>query len=252
LLGALLLALVVTPASANIYTYYTSPTATVSGQPTQGLDAKVVFNISNGSMVVTVTNLETDVVSVGQNISSLLFTLSAPNSLNLAHATTMISTPLGSGLIDVSAGGVVSAATPSSLNTTVGTSASSTTHWTTDTSQTSGKTMFLNDLNGGGQPHQTIIGQAESGGDYSNANSSITNSNTNSHNPFIQSTAQFNIASAGILSTDSLKSVQLGFGTGGCDTIPLYRKVPEPGTLALFMIGAIATRVVSRKRSKTL
>ena len=234
------------PARANIYTYMTYGNATAGGQP---VSAGVTFDISAGSMVVTLTNYEPSIVSVSQDISSLTFNLlngEHSYQINLANSSTTISGTL----VDIHS--QTKTTTDGSLvNVAVGTSANSLTHWTANDGN-QGSTI-LSDLSGGGQPEQTIIGPAGSDGNYSSVNNSIYGKYGNGpHNPFIQNTATFRIASAGLLSTTSVSNVNVGFGTSSCDTpLPTYRKIPEPGSIALLGIGAIALGRTLRRRRRS-
>ncbi|HQT27023.1 MAG TPA: PEP-CTERM sorting domain-containing protein, partial [Burkholderiales bacterium] len=128
------------------------------------------------------------------------------------------------------------------------------THWSKDkygpngTSIVAKNQLFLNDLNGGGGPAQTILGPA-SNGNYGNMYSSVNNSiyGNRPHNPFIQYQAKFKITTApGLLANAQVNNVQIGFGTvAGC-MVPTHR-VPEPGMLSLFAMGAAALGFSRRK-----
>ncbi len=227
--GMLVLALLVaTPAYAKFYSYSTLPNATDPAN--EPVWAKATFDVSAGSMVVTLTNLQPNITSVGQNISSLWFTVNNGSSiLSLSGANVTLS----GNLVDISSTGALSYASPSTLNNAiVGSTASSIVHWTKGQS---GSQSYFNDLNGGGQPDQTIIGPAM----YQNNTSygQVGGSLYNSHNPFIQNQATFTIKAAGLLATSTVSDVLIGFGTAPGNNL---RTVPEPGTIALFAIGALA------------
>ncbi len=179
-------------------------------------------------MIVTLINLEPNIKSVGQDISSLFFTVNNGQSiLSLSGAAVTLS----GNLIDIGTSGVTSAGTLN--NVALGTKGTSAEHWSAGQA---GSKVYFNDLNGGGQPDQTIIGPADSNGNYSMVNSSIYDNS--SHNPYIQNQATFTIKAAGLLATSTVSDVMIGFGTApGCNIV---RTVPEPGTVALFAIGALA------------
>lgn len=239
-------------ASASFYSYATTPGQLASNCPsscnTQNLpvSAKATFDIQAGQMIVTLTNLESNITSVGQNISSLFFTVNNSSSvLDLSKANVTLSASL---VTITSKTNSYSAGTLN--NVPVTSTASSSTHWTTYGYQPNGTTpltqnqMGLNDLNGGGQPDQTIIGP----GPYNTVNSSIYGNGP--HNPFIQQTATFTIAAAGLLPTSKVTSVQIGFGTApNCN---IMHTVPEPGALPLFAIGAAAIGAARRKPRRRL
>ena len=241
------------PAHASIYTFVT-PTG--STDPAGDLvSAEVKLNITAGSMVVTLTNLEPSIQDVGQAISSLFFSLNqnSSNSIDLAKNTT---TTISGALVKIGEpSGTQSAGT---LNdAAVGSTPTDTTHWTVDATGPYGSVgksqMFLNDLNGNSPNHngpdQTILGPPDSsGGQYSTLNGSIYGNGA--HNPFIENTATFTIASAGLLSTTTVSNVMVGFGTSTC--APLVRThIPEPGTLAIFAAGVALMGGVFRRRRQT-
>jgi hypothetical protein len=238
------------PVRANIYTFETVAGATdPAGDP---VSAEVILNISANSMVVTLTNLEPNIKNVGQAISSLFFSLnqSSSNSIDLANNT---STTISGSLVTIGSSGTQSAGTLN--NAAVKSKPTDTTHWTTDSAGPYGNVgknqLFLNDLNGNSPNHngpdQTILGPPDASGNYTTLSGSIYNNTP--HNPFIENTASFTIASAGLLSTTTVSSVQVGFGTNAC--APLVRThIPEPGTLVLFGAGVALMGGVFRRRRR--
>lgn len=233
-----LLAAMSMPAYAKTYSYSTGSTTT-GGVFGVSVDAKATFDVSAGSMVVTLTNLQSNITNVGQDISSLWFTVNNGSSiLSLSGA----SVTLSGNLIDIGSNGVMSTA-GTLTDVKLGTKGTSTEHWSAGqgTSQ-----FYFNDLNGGGQPYQTIIGPPGSNGKYGSVNNSIYG-NT-SHNPFIQNQATFRIQAAGLLATSTISDIKVGFGTNDCNT-PTVRMVPEPGSLALLAIGALAFAGVLRRKT---
>src|SRR5579885_2241673 len=61
-------------ASANTVTFDTASGSTAGGQP---VDGEAVFNTGNGTLSITLRNLQADPTSVVQAISGLFFTLSS-------------------------------------------------------------------------------------------------------------------------------------------------------------------------------
>jgi hypothetical protein len=233
-----LLAAMSTPAFAKFYSYSTGSTTTGG----VSVDAKATFDVSAGSMIVTLTNLQPNIKSVGQDISSLWFTVNNGQSiLDLSGATTDIlgtGNPGSGNLITIGANGKVTSTSALTGYQLGPKGTSSQNHWSAGQGSSQ---FYLNDLNGGGSPDQTIIGP----GNYSTVNSSIYGNG--SHNPFIQNQATFKIAAAGLLATSTISDIKVGFGTTpGCNTV---RMVPEPGSLALLAIGALAFAGVLRRKT---
>ncbi len=214
---------------------YSFSTLTGATDPANdALNATADFQVSADSMVITLTNLQSNITSVGQNISWLWFTVNNGQAiLDLSGATADIlgtGNPGSGNLITISQGGVVTS-TSALMGYQLGPQGiSSQKHWSAGQGATQ---FYLSDLNGGGAPDQTIIGPPDSNGNYGMVKSSIYGGNGNSatHNPFIQNQATFRIADAGLLPTSTISNVQIGFGT---------KPVPEPGSLALLAIGALA------------
>ncbi len=208
-----------TPSFANIYTFSTAINA--KDTALEPVSAEAIFDISAGSMTVTLVNFQSNITSIGQNISSLLFTVNNGSSiLSLANAKATISgSEVQIGSAGTSSAGMLTNAVVGATGTTSG-------HWSAGQN---GSQAYLNDLNGGGAPDQTIIGPADSNGNYATVNHSIYGNGQ--HNPFIQKQAIFKIVDAGLLTTSTVSGTQIGYGT---------TPVPEPGSLALFAIGVAA------------
>jgi hypothetical protein len=95
---------------------------------------------------------------------------------------------------------------------------------------------------GGGTP--TLIGDPNSSGNYSNANSSITNG---AHHRFLAGTITIVLTVAGVTSNSLVSAMQFEFGTasgtdiggqGGGPPAP-PGSLPEPSTFAIAGLGAL-------------
>ena len=104
-----------------------------------------------------------------------------------------------------------------------------------------GNTITLEAI-GGGQPDQMIL---PAGIPYTDANASITRNSK--FNPFVDGSATFTLALAGVTAATTITGATFSFGTG---PIPLLRvfHVPIPGTLPLFATGLLGLWALRRKR----
>lgn len=202
----------------------------------ESVSAQASFDISSDSMVVTLVNLQTGIDSVGQNISSVFFSLSNCGSVLSLSPQDLSSSGKE---VTVGNGGYV---TSSQDNASL-------THWQLSSS---GDQVSLNDLSGGGSPDQTVIGPSDSSNDYSSVNRSIYDNAP--HNPFVQNEAKFTVKFPPGLLGDNVKisDVKIGFGTQSGDNKNCYARValPEPGTLPLLVIGAAAFGLFRRSRQR--
>jgi len=163
------------------------------------LAASAAFTTNAGLLQVTITNLlsPTQMVSAGQAVSDLSFTLSnAPGTLGPTLATGTFATFSGSTTPTLAAGNPV--------------------RWLGQGPPPPGGTGFFSIVGntitmeaiGGGQPSQMILPSASS---YPNANASITNG---MFSPFVDGPAQFNLFLSGVGINTTVTGVTFSFGTG--------------------------------------
>ena len=205
-------------------------TATFFGTGT-GLGARADFTTSAGLLAVTVTNTlaPNQIISAAQAVSDIIFTLSnAPGSLGATTASAQ--------LVNVGAGGTVTNVSGSPVR------------WLgqgppppngTGFFSIVGNTITMEAI-GGGQPSQMIL---PAGGPYTNANGSITGGQ---FNPFVNGSAAFTLALAGVSAATTITGATFSFGTGP-DTF-ITGHVPIPGTLPLFATGLLGLWALRRKR----
>jgi hypothetical protein len=163
------------------------------------LAASAAFTTNAGLLQVTITNLlsPTQIVSAGQAVSDLSFTLSnAPGTLGPTLATGTFATFSGSTTPTLATGFPV--------------------RWLGQGPPPPGGTGFFSIVGntitmeaiGGGQPSQMILPSTSS---YPNANASITNG---MFSPFVDGPAQFNLFLSGVGINTTVTSATFSFGTG--------------------------------------
>jgi hypothetical protein len=151
--------------------------------------ASAAFTTSAGLLSVTITNglSPSTIISAGQTVSDLIFTLSnAPGDLGATTASGQLANISGTG----------------SVTNTSGTL----TRWLDDISIV-GNTITLEAL-GGGTPSQLIL---PTGASFPNANDSITGGQ---FNPFVVGPATFTLALSAVTANTTITSATFSFGTG--------------------------------------
>jgi len=198
LAGISIYALAIQPAAAASITFSHSESGTDGP-----LSASASFGTNAGSVVITISNLlsSSEIVSVGQTVSDLSFTLSdAPGTLGF----TLALAPQGFATFSGSPTPTLAAGQP--------------TRWLGAGGQGNfsivGNTITLETI-GGGQPSQLILPSASTA--YSNANSSITGGQ---FNPFVAGTAQFTLFLSGVDINTTITEATFSFGTGHFITVP--------------------------------
>ncbi|MCG3180993.1 MAG: hypothetical protein BIFFINMI_03360 [Phycisphaerae bacterium] len=226
-LGALLLS--AAPAGADVIV--TTPSgATVADGP---VNARVTFTFTTDHVTVFLENLQADPTSVGQNLSSLLFTIDSGQT---------------SGTL-VSGNGVARSVASNKTYSDGGTVAAG---WVFSTP---GGAFFLNVLEGPGHagPAHLIIGAPAGDDKYDSANGSIKGNGP--HNPFLALNATFEFDVPGVTAESGISGLTFGFGTTpGANTITpppnVGTFVPEPATLAMLALGSTALAAGRLRRGR--
>jgi hypothetical protein len=198
-------------ASADTVTFVTPTGSSTSGP----VSDEVTFTTTADSLVITLVDLEANPTDVAQLLSDLSFTLS-DGSLT------------GSSLAS-SSGREITV----NSNGTFGLGSTVPTGWAYTGSGTSG---MLDVLGTPTAPSHLIIGPPGTGGTYSNANGSIAGNGP--HNPFLNQTATFTVAGAGITADTTVTAATFSFGTTeGANLVPgVPAPTPEPRTTGIIVI----------------
>jgi hypothetical protein len=200
---------------ADSITYTAFTTQNPANGTTAPFSASAQFTVSPaGTLTIVLTNNSPHTVSAGELIRSLSFKVSSVTTGSLTSS-------LGSER-DVASDG------------TFTDSALATTDWTLS----AGTTFLLSATT----PDRLVIGDPESGGIYSLANSSIAGNGP--HNPFLHNSPTFTITGmAGLTSVNQLSNVLFGFNTDNSTTpgTPHITLVPLPQAawLGFVLVGGI-------------
>ena len=201
------------PASANIYNFSTpSGALSFDGKP---LDATAQFTTSANQIELILTNLQATSVA-SQLLSDISFTASGVNGGGGSIL------PSSASYINVASDGTRTSAGAQNLPWTL-----------TNTAGNSPNYHF----SGLGNPGAAglIIGPSTT------ANASI---NGSVHNPYIDGTATFVLALAGVTGDTVISNVAFSFGTGEETTVP----VPIPAAVWLFGSGLLGLIGIARRR----
>lgn len=229
LVGVAACSLYAAPAARADFITFGTPTGSKAGS--QPVDAQAAITTGNGTITITLTNLQADPTSDIQSVASVSFGLSnnPTGSLSIASQSSVFRT--------ISAG--------TKTFTDVATTPATPTNWTVGFTAPA-VTLAAN------LPTQTLIGGPSGDGKYDSANPSITNSN---HNPFLGQTASFTLTAPGITAGTHITGLTFAFGTDASASVTGIQ-VPEPSSIALLVlggggaIGLVARRRLARARSE--
>jgi hypothetical protein len=205
-------------------TYETPAGSTVGDGP---VHAKAVFTPGADSLQIVLENLQTGIVSIGQNVSDLTFTLS---DTSLTSAS--FSAAGNNALQRTVAGGGGTFTDGSTLTTGSGIG------WVL--TNVGGGSFHLDVLNGTGHagPAHTLLGPPNTATQYTTANGSIAGNPA--HNPFLAGPITWNLTIAGVTSDTTITSAIFSFGTeSGVNVTGVVdgAEVPEPSVLLLLGSG---------------
>jgi len=206
----------------QVFNTPTGATNPLTGQP---VSATADFNLSGNTLTVTLTNLTPKMVSAGQLLTGLTFTLSNGSGVSLTNQT--------GNLVDVGTGGVISnlGGTVDALGWGFG--------------PTGGSTFELCMICSGGvsslvTPSEGLLGPTSADGKFDSANSSIDGNTP--HNPFVLGTATYTFT---VPSNVTASDVVFTFGTQTGGNV----SAPEPSSVLLLGLGLVGLPLVMRRRS---
>jgi len=214
---------------------FTFTTGTVSSSD-GNLSAEAVFQLSKDAITVIVTNLQSGIVSVGQTVSGISFSVDAP------PATSFTLQSIAGVLVDVDTNGTATYPDQGKVTTYSGSALPDGRWHLTDTPP---NLIAL----GGGQPDHLVLGPANSSGNYSSAKGSLNGQ----FNPFFQNSVTLVLSAPGVTDKSTISNVVFNFGTGvkehtapgGPGTTSL---TPEPSTMALALSGFVGFGLAGVRR----
>lgn len=212
----------IAPVHANSYLFGTPGGSTIGGQP---VDATALFTTGAGTLTITLTDLQANPTDVSQTISDLDFVLSTgAKTGTLSSSSGQVVTVNGDGTYSIGSTGP--------------------TGWGLNNNVSGGLQL---DALGYIGPAGLIIGPPGLGGKYTDANGSIAGNGP--HNPFINQSATFTIAIAGVTSSTAITGATFSFGTtAGTDNLAAAPvPTPEPTALGLGLLGLLALGAFKRK-----
>lgn len=208
-----------TPAFGGTIDVTLPPGSTNGGQP---VSAEAIITTNAGTVTVQLLNLLANPTSVSQAISDVFFTLSGKTSGSGSAS------PTATSYINIADNGTVSSA-----------SAVPAVYAYTDTSN---QVHLVGIGTGTTGPCCLIIGPPNGSGVYSNANGSIAGNDP--HNPFLQNSATFTLALAGVTAATAISNVIFSFGTEAGQNVA----VPIPAAIWLFASGLVGLIGIARRK----
>jgi len=209
-------------ATANTVTYSTSSGATESGG--NAVNATATFTTSANTLSISLTDNLSNPTTVAQLISDLDFVLSSgQTSGSISSSSGLQRTVNGDGTY------------------TVGSTVS--TGWGLNNNVAGGLQL---DALGFIGPAGLVIGGPGAGNKYTAANSSIAGNSP--HNPFLYGTINFTLTIAGLTANDTVSSAIFSFGTTAGDNVTSHASVPDGGTTAALLGGALTAAGLLRRK----
>jgi PEP-CTERM motif len=233
--------------SASVLTSQTTFVANGSQGGNLPVNSEAVFTFTNvtpttGILTVTLTNLLANPASLAQNITDFSFQLLDSSGITLGPncaSNCLTSATATAGTVTVGANGAGTYAS-GNVNPNWGVTLNA-------------ATFYLNGVTSLHSAAYSIIGPGGSGGNYTNANSSIAGY----RNPFVYSTATWTFTLSGLPANFSIGNVNFAFNSGpgdsfSCDADPKHcaagttvssfalQAVPEPMSFLLAGSGLIA------------
>ena len=212
------------PAVANTFTFLTPSGAGSNGVQ---LQASATFVTSADQVTVTLVNLSSNPGSIGEALGRVVFDTNVVS----AGSASMLVTP---------AANYISIAKDDSV-----TAGACCARWQLNRNGSIYELTGRAGKGAGGTgPGYLILGS----GPYTNANGSIAGNRP--HNPFIDTSATFTLAIAGVTSDTTISGVVFGFGTDASSNVAAA--VPLPATAVLFLPGLAALVAVARRKAASV
>lgn len=206
----------------QVFTTPTGATNPLTGQP---VSATADFSLSGNTLTLTLTNNTPNMLSAGQLLTGLSFTLSNGSGVTLTNQT--------GNLVDLGTGGVISniGGSTDALGWGFG--------------STGGGTFELCVICSGGvtspvTPSQGLLGPTSADGNFDNANSSLVGNDP--HMPYVLGSATYTFT---VPTGVSVSDVFFTFGTQSGPTV----SAPEPGSVLLLGLGLVGLPLIIRRRS---